>query len=105
MDTSNVVNAPKTATFQMRIKPEIKRQVEEIYARQGMSLTDAVNIFFQQSINQEGLPFLPSADNRLYLKEKAYQRFLDEVNKGLDAAEQDGWISEAEACQLLGLEE
>ena len=59
MDTKNTISAPKTATFQMRINPEIKHKVEEIYAQQGLTLTDAVNLFIQQSIRQEGLPFLP----------------------------------------------
>ncbi len=104
MDTKNIVSAPKTASFQMRMNPEIKRQVEEIYARQGLSLTDAVNIFIQQSINQEGLPFLPSSDNQAYLKGKAYQRLLEEVQYGWDSAEKSGWISEEDAYQALGLE-
>ena len=66
MNTINVTSAPKTATFQMRINPEVKQRVEEIYARQGLSFTDAVNIFIQQSLNMEGLPeFLvgPAADH------------------------------------------
>lgn len=55
---SNVSTAPKTETFQMRINPEIKSQAEKIYANCGMTLTDAINAFIQQSINVEGLPFL-----------------------------------------------
>jgi len=51
MDPVNVTAAPKTATFQMRINPEVKQRVEAIYARQGLTLTDAVNIFIQQSLN------------------------------------------------------
>ena len=39
MDQSfNVVTAPKTATFQMRINPEVKRRVEAVYASQGLPL-------------------------------------------------------------------
>ncbi len=104
MDTKNIVSAPKTASFQMRINPEIKRQVEEIYAQQGLSLTDAVNIFIQQSINQRGLPFLPSSDNQAYLKWKVYQRLLEDVQYGWDSAEQNGWISEEDAYKALELE-
>ena len=48
----SIVDAPKTGTFQMRINPEIKKQVESIYAKCGMTLTDAVNAFFQQSLNR-----------------------------------------------------
>lgn len=46
----NVVTAQKTATFQMRINPEIKRQMEDIYSRQGLTFTDAVNIFIQRRV-------------------------------------------------------
>ena len=105
MDTMNVANAPKTATFQMRINPDIKQQVEEIYARQGLSFTDAVNIFIQQSLNMEGLPFLASPENEEYMKAKAMRRLMAEVQKGWDSAERDGWVSEEDAYRLLGVDE
>ena len=54
----NVATAPKDSTFQVRINSEIKKAVEEIYANAGMTLTDAFNIFIQQSLNVEGLPFI-----------------------------------------------
>lgn len=46
-DYMSVATAPKSATFQMRINPEIKERVENIYARCGMTLTDAINVFIQ----------------------------------------------------------
>ena len=94
MDTSfNVVNAPKTATFQMRINPEVKRRVEAVYASQGLSFTDAINIFIQQSLNDNGLPFLVSPENAEFMKTKAMRRLLEEVQKGWDSAEKDGWLT------------
>ena len=105
MDTINVSSAPKSATFQMRINPEVKQRVEDIYARQGLTLTDAVNIFIQQSLNMEGLPFLASPENEEYMKAKAVRRLMAEVQKGWDSAEKDGWVSEEEAYCLLGIEE
>ena len=81
MNTINVTSAPKTATFQMRINPEVKQRMEDIYARQGLSFTDAVNIFIQQSLNMEGLPFLASPENAEYMKAKAMRRLLDEAEK------------------------
>ena len=101
----NVAVAPKTATFQMRINPEIKQQVEEIYAQQGLSFTDAVNIFIQQSLNMGGLPFLASSENEEYMKAKAMRRLMAEVQKGWDSAERDGWMSEEDAYRLLGIDE
>ena len=105
MDNMNVAVAPKTATFQMRINPEIKQQVEEIYAQQGLSFTDAVNIFIQQSLNMGGLPFLASSENEEYMKAKAMRRLMTEVQKGWDSAERDGWVSEEDAYRQLGIEE
>ncbi|MCD8159586.1 MAG: type II toxin-antitoxin system RelB/DinJ family antitoxin [Clostridiales bacterium] len=72
MDTTlSVATAPKTGTFQMRMNPEIKRQVEEIYAACGMTLTDAINVFLQQSINVGGLPFLVTTNGREALRAQA----------------------------------
>jgi DNA-damage-inducible protein J len=47
----------KTASMYLRIDPEVKRDVEVIYARYGMSVTDAINVFLYQSRNVQGLPF------------------------------------------------
>lgn len=105
MDSVNVTAAPKTATFQMRINPEVKRRVEAIYARQGLTFTDAVNIFIQQSLNMEGLPFLASPENEAYMKAKAMHRLMSEVQKGWASAEENGWVSEEDACRLLGVDE
>ena len=51
MDAFHVSDAPKTSNFQMRINPEVKQCVESICAKQGLTFTDAVNIFIQQSLN------------------------------------------------------
>ena len=105
MDNMNVVSAPKTSTFQMRINPEVKQQVEEVYAKQGLTFTDAVNIFIQQSLNANGLPFLASPENEALLKAKAFRRLADEVQRGWDSAEKDDWVSEEDAYRLLGVDE
>ena len=101
--TFNVVNAPKTATFQMRINPEVKRRVEAVYASQGLSFTDAVNIFIQQSLNDNGLPFLVSPENAEFMKAKAIRRLLEEVQTGLDSAEKDGWLTLEDVEAQLGI--
>lgn len=105
MEPVNVTAAPKTATFQMRINPEVKQRVEAIYARQGLTFTDAVNIFIQQSLNIEGLPFLASPENEAYMKAKAMRRLMTEVQRGWDSAEKNGWVSEEDARRLLEVEE
>ena len=34
----NIVTAPKTDMFRFRINPEIRKQVEEVYAKNGLTL-------------------------------------------------------------------
>jgi len=41
----------------IRIDPEVKADVEAIYSRYGMSVTDAINIFLYTSRIVDGLPF------------------------------------------------
>ena len=55
----------KTASMYIRIDPQVKSDVEAIYARYGMSVTDAINVFLYTSRNTGGLPFdlRPSAPN------------------------------------------
>lgn len=87
----------------MRINPDVKQQVEEVYARQGLTFTDAVNVFIQQSINAGGLPFLASPENEEYMKAKALRRLMSEIQKGWDSAEREGWLTVEDVETQLGL--
>ena len=59
----NIISAQKTDTFRVRINPELRSELERIYAKNGLTLTDAVNVFFQQSLNAGGFPFPVTEDN------------------------------------------
>lgn len=101
----NVATAPKTGTFQMRINPDVRQEVEAVYASYGLSLTDAINVFLQQSLNESGLPFLLSPENAAYLKTKATARLMAEVQKGWDSVQTESdWVSEEDAYRALGIE-
>ena len=90
MDTQlNVATAPKDSTFQVRINSEIKKAVEEIYANAGMTLTDAFNIFIQQSLNVEGLPFIATKNSKEALREQALGRRMLELKRTEQQAEAD----------------
>jgi DNA-damage-inducible protein J len=47
----------KTASLNIRIDPETKQGAEHLYAKFGITVTDAVNIFLHQSLLVGGLPF------------------------------------------------
>ena len=100
----NVLTAPKTGTFQMRINPEIKQRVEQVFANYGLTLTDAVNVFIQQSLNANGMPFLLSPENSEYIRAQAIAQLMSELQKGLDSVKTESdWITESELEAKLGI--
>ena len=104
MPELNVATAPKNGTFQMRMNTEIKNRVERIYADCGMTLTDAINTFLQQSINVGGLPFLVTQNSREALRNQAIAMLMQELQKGDDSVKTEAdWISEEELAAQLGV--
>ncbi len=101
----NIIDAPKTGTFQMRINPEIKKQVENLYAKCGMTLTDAVNAFFQQSLNVGGLPFLMNQNSKETLRQQAIELLLLEIAIGEKSVSSEAdWISEEDMLSEFGVQ-
>ena len=99
----NVAMAPKDSTFQVRINSEIKKKVEDIYAKAGMTLTDAFNTFVQQSINVEGLPFLVTLNSKEILKEQALAVLMKDLKRAEERAEKEGWIDPKDLERELGV--
>ena len=97
MSQMNIVNAPKTGTFQLRINPEIKGEAERIFAQCGMTLTDAINIFLQQTLNIGGMPFIITSDSKEALRNQAIAILMTEIQKGRDSVKSESdWVSEEE---------
>ena len=96
----DVVSSAKTDLFHMRINPEIRRNLESVYAKNGLTLTDAVNVFFQQSLNAGGFPFSVTADNAELVKAKAFNRLMKELDEGVSDPVS---YSEDEVYQMLGV--
>ena len=47
----------KTNTLHVRVEPNIKEKAEETLKELGLSITDAINVFLNQVILHEGIPF------------------------------------------------
>ncbi|MDR2749952.1 MAG: type II toxin-antitoxin system RelB/DinJ family antitoxin [Clostridiales bacterium] len=47
----------KTSTITIRTDAETKAAIEYLYGRFGLTVSDAVNIFFSKSLMEHGLPF------------------------------------------------
>ena len=50
---------PKDAVINIRTENETKAKIESLFSQFGISISDAVNIFFYQSLMQNGFPFTP----------------------------------------------
>ena len=97
-----LTTSPKTSTFQFRISPEVRERAEEVYAGCGLTLTDAINIFIQQSINVDGLPFVVTRKSKAAKFEQAVNRLRAEIVSGEESAENCGWIDESEILSEFG---
>ena len=97
----DIVSSPKTDMFRMRINPEIRQNLEAVYAKNGLTLTDAINVFFQQSLNAGGFPFSVTADNAEMVKAKALTRLMKDLDAGIiDTV----FYLEDEVSRMLGVE-
>ncbi len=51
------VNMAKEAMIRARIEPHLKEEVESIFRELGLSITEAITLFYQQVRLNRGLPF------------------------------------------------
>ena len=85
----DVISSAKTDMFRMRINPEVRQNLEAVYAKNGLTLTDA------------GFPFQVTEGNAELIKAKALNRLMKELNKGISDSVS---YSEDEVYQMLGVE-
>ena len=80
----------KTATMTIRVDPAVKSEVEGIYSHYGMTLAEAINVFFHQSLNVRGLPFSlrPSAETVDAIREVEDMKRNPERYQGYPSAQQ-----------------
>lgn len=74
------IASARTAEGKYRTSTEVKDKAAEIYARWGLSLSDAINVFLVKSIDVGGLPFPMTASMPPYeeLASRAYHAPLNE---------------------------
>lgn len=47
----------KTDTLHIRVEPNVKQRAEKTLNELGLSITDAINVFLNQVILNDGIPF------------------------------------------------
>ena len=70
-------------------------------SRNGLTLTDAINVFFQQSLNAGGFPFAVTEDNAEIIKAKALSRLTKQLQEAQDDPVS---YSEDEVYKMFGVE-
>ena len=68
MAEPNVTDS-KDTVFQLRINRDVKNAAEDLFRQCGLTLTEAINLFIQQSLNSGGLPFEVKSAPRLSREE------------------------------------
>lgn len=72
----------KTVLIHARVEPEIKEQAEILLKRLGVSTSEAINMFLNQIILNNGLPFDVKIPNAQTLEAMAEGNFIIESGKG-----------------------
>ena len=98
----HILSAPRTDSFHFRINPEVRKEIEALYAKNGISFTQAINIFIQQSLNAGGFPFPVTTDNAEYVRAESMKRLMKELEIGMNSGP---LVDEEEVYRMLGAEE
>jgi DNA-damage-inducible protein J len=77
---------PETVQINARVDPQLKRETEKVFDELGLSMSQAITLFFKQVSMRKGLPFavsIPKAETRQAIDEALAGKNLHEV-KGVD---------------------
>lgn len=77
----------KSTLITARIDPELKQETEKIWGELGLSMTQAITLFFKQVTMRQGLPFavaIPNSETRQAMEDALNGKNLHKVNS-LDA--------------------
>ena len=61
-----------TASLNIRIDSNVKKQAQELFNALGMDMTTAINVFLRKAIQRQGMPFEVTLDTR-QTKEVMYE--------------------------------
>lgn len=81
---------PKTSGVYIRVDPEIKKQAESVLGVLGIQLSNAFNLFLNQIILQNGLPFdvkIPEDKKPMVLRKMTEEETKEAIAGGLEDVE------------------
>lgn len=78
----------KSATLNLRVNPELKRDAESVLGRLGIPMSTAVDMFLNQIVLVGGIPFsvtLPSAPESIDATEMSEEQIHARIQRGYDS--------------------
>lgn len=70
----------KEATLQVRMDADLKEEVEILYKNMGTSFAEAVRIFARQSIQENGMPFIVTANVNIKNTYGRLSKYADKIS-------------------------
>jgi DNA-damage-inducible protein J len=83
----------KSAMIRARVEPKLKQDVEKLFAKLGLSSSEAIQLFYAQVRLRKGLPFdvvIPNATTRTTLRRSDEGKGLGSAKNADDLFEQLG---------------
>jgi DNA-damage-inducible protein J len=53
------------ANLNIRVDSDVKQRAAELFAKMGLDMTSAIEMFLRQSLKENGIPFKPEAEKSL----------------------------------------
>ena len=83
----------KVANIYVRVKPEIKKQAEQVFDSFGMTVSEAINVFLHKAIMVGGIPFdirpsVPNAETLEAIREVELMEQDPSIGKGYSDVKQ-----------------
>ena len=72
----------KTNVMSIRTEPQLKSDIEKLYGSFGITVSDAVNMFFHKSLMVGGLPFELIIDNPYVVTKRDLDKRISNLKEG-----------------------
>lgn len=97
----------KTATLNVRVNPEVKREAEEVLDQLGLSMSQAINMYLRQIKLVGGIPFavtLPEAPRTVDLSRMSSAEFARNIEEATaELSRGEGLTFDEAVAQIRGM--
>lgn len=97
----HVENAIDKTTFTVRVNSETKKKADEVASNLGITLTAAINLFVEQFVREEGMPFRPTTKTTVYSESDLSPAFVKDLKNQLRVAEDEPGYTVSQVSALL----